>query len=154
MAKRVLPKEKLDRQLTGQSSTPFMRATTNDNHSTQNNHKKGVTFDAMETLERNSNCIDRLMSLVSDMKMTMDRKQSLYKPRIYQGRSRNQKYKNDQKFLHPEIDPLVEEEVKVGNRGNYNYRSNYRPNYRNRSRGRWNNHRSGDRSNNYQTNNR
>ena len=90
LAKRVLTKEKIDRQLTGQSSTPFMKVTINDNHSTQNNHKKGVTFDAVETLERNSNCIDRLMSLVSYMKMTMDRKQSLYKPRIYQGRSRNQ----------------------------------------------------------------
>ena len=67
-----------------------MKATSNDNHSAQNNHKKGVTFDTMETSERNSNCIDRLTSLVSDMKMTMDRKQSLYKPKIYQGRSRNQ----------------------------------------------------------------
>ena len=40
LAKRVLTKEKLDRQLTVQSSTPFMRATTNDNCSTQNNHKR------------------------------------------------------------------------------------------------------------------
>ena len=76
LAKRVLTKEKLDRQLTGQSSTPFMRTTSNDNYSMQINNKKGVTFDAMETLERNSDCIDRLMSLVSDMKRTMDRKQS------------------------------------------------------------------------------
>ena len=60
--------------MTGQSSTPFMRTTSNDNHSTQNHHKKGVTFDAMEMLERNSNCIDGLASLVSDMKMTMYRK--------------------------------------------------------------------------------
>ena len=67
-----------------------MKVTINDSHSTQNNPKRGVTFDAMETLERNSDCIDTLMSLVSDMKMTMDRKQSPYKPRIYQGRSRNQ----------------------------------------------------------------
>ena len=74
LAKRVLTKEKLDRQQTGQSSTPFMRGTINDNCSTQNNHKKGVTFDAMETLQRNSDCIDRLTSLVSNMKMTMDRK--------------------------------------------------------------------------------
>ena len=49
-----------------------------------------MTFDAIETLERNSDCIDRLTSLVSDMKMTMDRKHSPYKPKIYQGRSRNQ----------------------------------------------------------------
>ena len=90
LAKRVLTKEKLDRQLTGQSSTPFMRATSNDNYSPQNHHKKGVTFDAMEMLERNSDCIDRLTSLVSDMKITMDRKQSPYKPKIYQDRSRNQ----------------------------------------------------------------
>ena len=32
LAKRVLTKEKLDRELTGQTSTPFMRVTSNDNH--------------------------------------------------------------------------------------------------------------------------
>ena len=87
LAKWVLTKEKLDRQLTGQSSTPFMKATSNDDyHSPQNQQKKGVTFDAMETLERNSDCIDRLTTLVSDLKMIMDRKPQ-YKPKIYQGRS-------------------------------------------------------------------
>ena len=91
MAKRVLTKEKLDRQLTRQSSTLFMKATSNnDSHSPQNQQKKGVTFDAMEMLERKSDCIDHLTSLVSDLKMTMDRKQPQYKPKIYQGRSRNQ----------------------------------------------------------------
>ena len=91
LAKRVLTKEKLDRQLTGQSSTPFMKATSNgDSHSPQSQHKKGMTFDAMETLERNSDCIDRLTSLVSDLKRTMDRKQPPYIPKIYQGRSQNQ----------------------------------------------------------------
>ena len=86
LAKRVLMKEKLDRQLTGQSSTPFMKATSNnDSHSSQNHQKKGVTFDVMETLERNSDCIDHLTSLVSDLKMTMDRKQPQHKPKIYQG---------------------------------------------------------------------
>ena len=85
LAKRVLTKEKLDRQLTRQSSTPFMKATSNnDSHSPQNQQKKGVTFDAMETLERNSECIDHFTSLVSNLKMTMDRKQPQYKPKIYQ----------------------------------------------------------------------
>ena len=52
LAKRVLTKEKLDRQLTGQASTPFMKATSNnDSHSPQNHQKKGVTFDTMEMLE-------------------------------------------------------------------------------------------------------
>ena len=66
----MLTKEKRDRQLTGQSSTPFMKVTiNNDCHLPQNQQKKGVTFDAMETLERNSDCIDRLTTLVSDLKM-------------------------------------------------------------------------------------
>ena len=152
LAKRVLTKETLDRQLTGQSSTPFMRATSNDNHSPQNHPKKGVTFDAMETLERNSNCIDRLASLISDMKMMMDRKQSPYKPKIYQGRSQNQNA--SQQNFTPRNRSFSRGRNQGGNRGNYNYRNNYWPNYRNRSRGRWNSHRSGDRSSNYQNNNR
>ena len=44
LAKRVLTKEKLDRQLTGQSSTPFMRMTNNDNHSIPNNKQKRSDF--------------------------------------------------------------------------------------------------------------
>ena len=90
LAKRVLTKEKFDRQLTGQYSTPLMRAKCNDNHSAPNSNKRGVTFDVMEMIERNTNCIDNLTSLVSVMKMTIDQKQSPYKPKIYQGRSRNQ----------------------------------------------------------------
>ena len=152
LAKRVLTKEKLDRQLTGQSSTPFMRMTSNANYSTQNNNKKGATFDGMETLERNSDCIDKLPSPVSDVKMTIDRKQSPYKPRICQGRGRNQN-RNQQNFT-PRNRSFSRGRNQSGNRGNCNYRNNNRPNYRNRSRGRWNNHRSGDRSQNYQTNNR
>ena len=151
LAKRILMKEKLDRQLTGQTSTPFMRMTSNDKYSTQTNNKRGVTFDVMETLERNSDCIDKLTSLVSDMKMTMDRKLNINQEFIRVGLGIKVE---TSKILHLEIDPLVEEEIKMENRGNHNYRNNYRPNYRNQSRGRWNNHRSGDRSSNYQTNNR
>ena len=112
LAKRVLMKEKLHRQLTGQSSAPFMRMTSNDKYSMQTNNKRGVIFDAMETLERNSDCMDKLTSLVSDMKMTIDRKQTPYKPRIYQGRSRNQSKKLT-RFCTKEIDPLAEEETKA-----------------------------------------
>ena len=46
LAKRVQTKEILDRQLTGQSSTPFMRASSSNNHSVQNSNKRGLTFDA------------------------------------------------------------------------------------------------------------
>ena len=152
LPKRVLTKEKLDRQLTGQSSTPLMKTSSNNSHLPPNHHKMGEALDTMETLERNSDCIDRLTSLVSNMKMTMDRKQSPYKPKIYQGRSRNQNM-NQQSFT-PRYISFSRGRNQGGNRGNYNNRNNYRPNYRNRSRGRWNNHRSGDRSYNYQKYNR
>ena len=112
LAKRVLTKEKLDKQLTGQSSTPFMRAASNDNYSTQTSTKKrGVTLDAMETLERDSYCIDKLTLLVSDMKMAIDRNKSTYKPMIYQGRPRNQN-RNQQNFT-PRNRSLSRTEVNV-----------------------------------------
>ena len=97
--------------MTGQSSTPFMRTTGNYNHLPQNHYKKGVTFDVMEMLERNSNCIDKLTSLVSDMKITMDRKQPPYKSKYIRAGPRI--IIQVTKILHPEIDPLVEEETKV-----------------------------------------
>ena len=62
-AKRVLTKEKIDRQMSGQSSTtPFMKASSEHNYSSMKGCKRGVTFDVMETLERNSESIDKLTS--------------------------------------------------------------------------------------------
>ena len=116
LAKRVLTKEELDRQLTGQTSTPLMRASSSDNHLVLNSSKRGVTFDAMETLERNGNCIDKLISLVSTMKMTIDMKQSPYKPKIYQRRSRNQN-RNRQNFMSRDRS-FSRGRSQSGNRGN------------------------------------
>ena len=125
-----------------------MKATSNiDSHSPQNQQKKGVTFDTMETLERNSDCIDRLTSLVSDLKMTMDRKQPQYKPKIT--RVGHETKIQDNKNFTPRDRSFSRGRNQGGNRGNFNNGNYYRPNYRNRSRGRWNNHRSGDRSGNY-----
>ena len=95
-----------------------MRVTSNDNHSLPNGNKRGVTFDVMETLERNSDYINKLTSLVSDMKMTIDRKQSPYKPGIYQGRSRNQN-RNQQNFTPRNIS-FSRGRNQCGNRGNHN----------------------------------
>ena len=99
-----------------------MKATSNsDSHSPQNHQKKGVAFDTIETLERNSDCIDRLTSLVSDLKMNMDRKQPQYKPKIYQGRSQNQNT-GQQNFIPRSFSRGRNQ---GGNRGNYNNRNNY-----------------------------
>ena len=66
-AKWVMMKEKIDRQKTGQSpATTFMQV--NDYiQSTDRSSKRGVTFEVMETLERHSDRIDKLMSLFSKM---------------------------------------------------------------------------------------
>ena len=44
------------------------------NQSYEKSGKKGVTFDTMETLERQCDSIDRLTSLVSKMNVKMDKK--------------------------------------------------------------------------------
>ena len=42
--------------------------------------KMGVTFDAIDTIERNS---DKFTLLVSKMNMKMDKKEAPYKPKVY-----------------------------------------------------------------------
>ena len=88
-----------------------MKATSNDNHPPQSYHKKGVTFDAMEMLERNSDCIERLTSLVSDMKMTMDRKQNCHINLKYIRVGPEIKIQVNE-ILYLEIDPTAEVDIK------------------------------------------
>ena len=76
--------------MSGQSSaTPFMKVSDN-NYSSMKASKKGVTFDVMQSIERNSNSIDKFTSLVSKMNMKIDKREAPYKPLIYQGRPRGQ----------------------------------------------------------------
>ena len=46
-----------------------MRVHHDNNYSTSNGSKRGVTFDTLDTIERNSDSIDKLTSLVSKMNM-------------------------------------------------------------------------------------
>ena len=70
--KRVLTKDKIDRRRSGQSSTsPFMKA----NQENKRSCEKGVTFDVLESIERNSDSIDKLTSLVSKMNVRMDQQE-------------------------------------------------------------------------------
>ena len=65
MAKRILTKEKIDRQLAGQtSSTPFM--------SVRDGHNKRVTFDTTDDIEQK---IDKLMTMMGKL-VTKDEGQS------------------------------------------------------------------------------
>ena len=55
-AKRFLTKEKIDRQMTGQSSTPFMKLT--------DKKRKSVSFDAKDALEKTSKNMERMTALM------------------------------------------------------------------------------------------
>ena len=86
-AKRFLMKEKIDRQLTGQNSTPFMKL--NDKKS-----KKAVSFYARDVLERNSENMERMTALMDKMYIKLDQKDVSHKPQVYQKRERGQNRKN------------------------------------------------------------
>ena len=83
-AKRFLTKEKIDRQMTGQSSTPFMKLT--------DKKRKSVTFDAKDVLEKTSENMERMIALMDKMYIKLKQKDVPYKPQIYQrGRGQNQR---------------------------------------------------------------
>ena len=81
-AKRFLTKEKIDGQMTGQSTTPFMNLT--------EKKRKTVTFDARDALEKTSENMERMTALMDKMYIKLDKKEVPYKPQIYQrGRGQN-----------------------------------------------------------------
>ena len=86
-ARRFLTKEKIDKQMTGQSTTPSMKF--NDKKS-----RKSVLFDARDVLERNSENMERMTALMDKMYIKLDQKQVPYKPQIYQKRGRGQNRHN------------------------------------------------------------
>ena len=75
-AERFLAKEKIDRQMTGQSSTPFMKLT--------DKKRKSVTFDAKDALEKTSENMERMTVLMDKMYIKLEQKDMPYKPQIYQ----------------------------------------------------------------------
>ena len=80
-AKRILTKEKIDRQLAGQSSlTPFMSIKDGYNI-------KKVTFDMQDSLDDK---IDKLTSMMSKLTAQDNSQNKQFKPKIYQGRQRGQ----------------------------------------------------------------
>ena len=80
IAKRILTKEKIDRQLAGQSSsTPFM--------SIRDGHQRRVSFDTKEEL---GNKIDKLMVIIGKLVPRDSRTNRQFKPQIHQSRGRGQ----------------------------------------------------------------
>ena len=88
-AKRILTKEKLDKQLAGQSlSTPFI--TIRDGH-----HRK-VLFDTREEL---GNKIDKLVVMIGKLATRESGTNRQFKPQIYQSRGRGQNRSYSQRRL-------------------------------------------------------
>ena len=80
--RRILTKEKIDRQLAGQSSsTTFM------NIRSGYNNKKVVTFDTQDRLDDK---IDKLLSMISKLKAQGYNQNKQFKPKIYQTKRRGQ----------------------------------------------------------------
>ena len=50
--------------------------------------EKKVSFSAVEAMERTTDSIERLASLMDRMDTELDRREDQYMPNIYQGRSR------------------------------------------------------------------
>ena len=136
-AKRVLTKEKLDKQKAGQSSvSPFMKGS---KENTKKNNEKGVSFDALETIDRHSDSMDKLASLVCKLDMKLDKKETQYRPKVYQGRNRGCRQRQDSYRSRDRSYSRDGGQCNYRGRRNYNYNSNnrnYRPNYRNRDRSR------------------
>ena len=81
-AKRILTKEKLDKQLTGQSSTsPFM--------SIREGTDKRVSFNARDEL---GDKIDKLTMVMSKLAATDNCERRLFRPQIYKSRGQNRSY--------------------------------------------------------------
>ena len=84
-AKCMLTKEQIDRHKSGQAAcSPFM------NLNQHNSKKRGVTFNTMETIQKQGDSIGKLTSLMNELNSKLDRKDnsSPYKPRIQPGRNR------------------------------------------------------------------
>ena len=86
MLKRVLTKEKIDRQLSGQSgtTTPFMKV--GDVHHSNN---KTVSFSTQDLIRVQ---LDSLTSMVYNMSIQKKGNNGPFKPQIHQKRKRGQNY--------------------------------------------------------------
>ena len=133
--KRILTKEKLDKQKIWETSaSPFMKAS---KESKKKSNEKGVSFDALDTIDRHSDSMDKLASLVSKLDMKLDKQETHYKPKIYQGRNRGHGQRQDSYRSRDRSYSRDCNQYNYQGRGSYNYNNrNYRSNYRNRDRSR------------------
>ena len=121
-AKCMLTKEQIDGHKSGKAaSSPFIKV------NQQNSKKKGVTFDAMETIQKQGDSIDELTSLMNELSSKLDRKDNStqYKPGIHPGRNRGCRQMQNRYSSR--------ERSYSRDRGPYNNSSRNRRNYQNQN---------------------
>ena len=144
-AKRILTKEKLDKQLRGQTSTSqFMSIR-------QGTHKR-VSFDTRDEL---GDKIDKLTVVMSKLAVTDNHGRRPFKPQIYKSRRQNRSYgqgryqpRSNDRNRGYDADSNARQNYR-GNRSRGNFRGNGRQNSREGYRSEWygnNNNRDRDRS--------
>ena len=107
-AKRILTKEKLDKQLAGQSSSnPFM--------SIRDGHHRKVSFHTREELGKK---IDKLAVMIGKLATKESGSDRQLKPQIHQNRGRGQNRNYDQRNYH--------NRYRQNNRSNSRNRGQYR----------------------------
>ena len=99
-AKRFLTKEKIDRQMSGQNTTPFMKLT--------EKKRKTMTFDARDALEKTSENMERMTALMDKMYIKLEQKEVPYKPRYIKEVEDRTEDSLEEEVIGGLIDPLVE----------------------------------------------
>ena len=94
MAKRLLTKEQMDKKARQFTASPFMQVSQGSSKSKDKMEKK-VSFSAVEAMERTTDSIERLASLMDKMDTKLDRREDQYRPRVYQGRSQGCSYRHN-----------------------------------------------------------
>ena len=138
-AKRLLTKEQMDKKA-GQSTTSlFMQVSQGSSRNKDKSEKseKKVSFCDVEAMERTSDSIGRLASLMDKMDTKLGRREDQYRPRVYQGRGRGHGYRQNnywsrnRSYSRDQYQNNYRGRRNYDNRGgNRNYRSNYRDNSR------------------------
>ena len=126
-AKGILTKEKIDKQKTGQSSaTPFMKASQEKSKKKEKGISSGA-IETKETMERHSDIIDKLTSLVNKLDMKLDKREAQYRPAIYQkrGRGHRQRQNHNYRYRNRSYSRDRSQSYNRG-RGNFQYNRNYR----------------------------
>ena len=82
----------MDKKAGQSSASPFMHVNQSSSKNGDKTEKK-VSFSAVEAMERTTNSIERIASLMDRMDTKLHRREDQYRPRVYQGRNRGCSYR-------------------------------------------------------------